>query len=187
MSDLTINLKNSDIEIHNNYAEPWKVTLVDTGEESMTGGRIKRISSYLNQDDSFCLTYGDGLADINIKDAINFHQQHDKLATITAVQPMGRFGALEINDDQIINFQEKPKGDGGFINGGFFILSTKVLNYINEGDKTIWEQSPLKNLANDRQLMSYKHQGFWHAMDTLRDKNYLESLWSEKKAPWKIW
>lgn len=187
MSDLTINLQNDDLEIHNNYSEPWKVTLVNTGDDSMTGGRIKRIKSYLNEDEPFCLTYGDGVSDVNIADSIQFHKSHGKLATVTAVQPAGRFGALEIENNQIKSFQEKPKGDGSFINGGFFVLSPKVLDYIKEGDKTIWEQSPLKGIASDDQLMSYKHEGFWQPMDTLRDKNYLEDLWQKKKAPWKIW
>lgn len=187
MSDLTVNLQNNDIDIHNNYAEPWKVTLVNTGEESMTGGRIKRIASYLDGETSFCLTYGDGLSDINIAESIAFHQQHGKLATVTAVQPAGRFGALDIENNQIKKFQEKPKGDGSFINGGFFVLSLKVIDYITEGDSTIWEQSPLKNLATDGELMSYKHEGFWQPMDTLRDRDYLEKLWNNKKAPWKTW
>jgi glucose-1-phosphate cytidylyltransferase len=187
MSDLTINLQNDDLEIHNNYSEPWKVTLVNTGDNSMTGGRIKRISSYLDGEDAFCLTYGDGVSDVNIAEAIKFHKKHGKLATVTAVQPAGRFGALEIENNQIKKFQEKPKGDGSFINGGFFVLSPKILDYIKEGDSTIWEQSPLKNLAADGELMSYKHSGFWQPMDTLRDKNYLEDLWHQKKAPWRIW
>jgi glucose-1-phosphate cytidylyltransferase len=187
MSDLTINLQNNDLEIHNNYSEPWKVTLVNTGDSSMTGGRLKRVASYLDGEDTFCLTYGDGLSNINIVNSIEFHKKHGKLATVAAVQPAGRFGALEIEDNQIRKFQEKPKGDGSFINGGFFVLSRKVLDYIKEGDETIWEQSPLKNLAADGELMSYKHEGFWQPMDTLRDKNYLEELWQQKKAPWKVW
>jgi glucose-1-phosphate cytidylyltransferase len=187
MSDLTINLQNNDVEIHNNYAEPWKVTLVNTGEGSMTGGRVKRISSYLADEDAFCLTYGDGLSDVNISNSIEFHKKHGKLATLTAVQPAGRFGALEIENNQIKKFQEKPKGDGSFINGGFFVLSPKVLDYITEGDSTIWEKSPLQKLASDGELMAYKHGGFWQPMDTLRDKNYLEELWDNNKAAWKIW
>ena len=187
MSDLTVNLENNNVEIHNNYAEAWRVALVNTGEESMTGGRLKRVASYLDGEEAFCLTYGDGLSDLDIAGSIEFHKKHGKLATVTAVQPAGRFGALEIENNQIKNFQEKPRGDGSFINGGFFVLSPKVLDYIKEGDKTIWEQSPLKNLALDGQLMSYEHRGFWQPMDTLRDKNYLEELWNSKKAPWKIW
>ena len=187
MSDLTVNLRNNDCEIHNNYSDPWKVTLVNTGDNSMTGGRIKRIAPYLDNEDPFCLTYGDGLSDVNISESIEFHKNHGKLATVTAVQPDGKFGALKIENDQIKKFQEKPKGDGSFINGGFFVLSPKVLDYIKEGDGTVWEQSPLKNLASDGELMSYKHEGFWQPMDTLRDKNYLEDLWYQKKAPWKIW
>jgi glucose-1-phosphate cytidylyltransferase len=187
MSDLTINLENNDLKIHNNYAEPWKITLVNTGDSSMTGGRIKRISSYLEGEDAFCLTYGDGLSDINIADSIKFHKKHGRHATLTSVQPAGRFGALEIENHQIKKFHEKPKGDGSAINGGFFVLSPKVLDYIKEDDGTIWEQSPLRNLAEDGELMSYKHEGFWQPMDTLRDKNYLEELWHQKNAPWKIW
>lgn len=187
MSDLTVNFKNNNVEIHNNNAEPWKVTLVNTGEETMTGGRIKRIAPYLDNEDPFCLTYGDGLSDVNITESIDFHKNHGKYATISAVQPVGRFGALVLENNQVKKFQEKPKGDGSFINGGFFVLSPRVLDYIKEGDATIWEQSPLKNLVSDGQLMSYKHQGFWQPMDTLRDKNYLEELWDNRKAPWKIW
>ena len=187
MSDLTIDLSNNDIKIHNNYSESWKITLVNTGEDSMTGGRIKRISEYVKDEDFFCLTYGDGLSNVNIAESINFHKKHQKLATLTAVQPSGRFGALEIENNKITKFQEKPKGDGGYINGGFFILSPKVISYIKDGDKTIWEQSPLQNLAIDQQLMAFKHDGFWQPMDTLRDKNYLDELWNSKNAPWKIW
>jgi glucose-1-phosphate cytidylyltransferase len=187
MSDLTIDLSNNNIQIHNNYSEPWKITLVDTGQESMTGGRIARVRTYLEGEESFCLTYGDGLANVDIGNLINFHKSHNKIATVTAVQPAGRFGALEIEDNQILKFQEKPKGDGNYINGGFFVLDNKVLDYIKDGDSTVWEQEPLKNLASDGELMSFIHDGFWQPMDTLRDKNYLESLWSKKKAPWKIW
>jgi glucose-1-phosphate cytidylyltransferase len=161
--------------------------LVNTGEDSMTGGRIKRISEYVKDEDFFCLTYGDGLSNVNIVESINFHKKHQKLATLTAVQPSGRFGALEIENNKITKFQEKPKGDGGYINGGFFILSPKAISYIKDGDKTIWEQSPLQNLAIDQQLMAFKHDGFWQPMDTLRDKNYLDELWNSKNAPWKIW
>ncbi len=187
MSDLTIDLSDNNIKIHNNYSESWKITLVNTGEDSMTGGRIKRISEYVKDEDFFCLTYGDGLSNVNIAESINFHKKHQKLATVTAVQPSGRFGALEIENNKITKFQEKPKGDGGYINGGFFILSPKAISYIKDGDKTIWEQSPLQNLAIDQELMAFKHDGFWQPMDTLRDKNYLDELWNSKNAPWKIW
>jgi glucose-1-phosphate cytidylyltransferase len=187
MSDLTVNLLNNDLEIHNNYSEPWKVTLVNTGETSMTGGRIERVRPYIENEEAFCLTYGDGVSNVDIAASIAFHKQHGKLATVTAVQPAGRFGALEIDNHQVQRFQEKPKGDGSFINGGFFVLSPKILDYINEGSQTIWEQSPLKKLAADGELMSYKHDGFWQPMDTLRDKEHLEGLWQGKQAPWKIW
>lgn len=186
-SDLTVNLQNNAFEIHSNYAEPWRITLVNTGEESMTGGRIKRISRYISDDNEFCLTYGDGLSDVNIVQLINFHRGHGKIATLTAVQPAGRFGVLEIEDHQIKKFQEKPRGDGSFINGGFFVLSPKVLEYIKDGDSTVWEQSPMQNIALDGQLMCYKHHGFWQPMDTLRDKNYLQELWDNKQSPWKVW
>lgn len=184
MSDVTFDLSNNTSKIHNNYAEDWKVTLVDTGEDSMTGGRIKRIYDYVKDDENFCLTYGDGVSDVNIAELIKFHKDHKKLATLTATQPPGRFGALHIDNKNLITeFQEKPDGDGNFINGGFFVLSPKVISYI-EGDKTLWEQEPLKNLAKDNQLMAFKHKGFWQPMDTLRDKNYLEELWQSGKAPW---
>ena len=187
MSDLTINLKNNDIKIHNSFAEPWNVTLIDTGEDSMTGGRIARIKEYVKDEEFFCLTYGDGVADINISDLIKFHKEQKRLATLTAVKPAGRFGALEIEDNFVKKFQEKPKGDGGYVNGGFFVLSPKAIDYIKEGDKTVWEKSPLNDLSKDEQISAFKHEGFWQPMDTLRDKNYLEELWSDKKAPWKIW
>ena len=187
MSDVTFDMQNNSMNINRARAEPWNVTLVDTGEETMTGGRIKRIAPYLDNEDPFCLTYGDGLSDVNITESIDFHKNHGKYATLSAVQPAGRFGALDIDNNQIKKFQEKPKGDGSFINGGFFVLSPKVIDYIKEGDSTIWEQSPLKNLALDGQLMSYKHHGFFNPMDTLTDRNYLEKLWVNKEAPWKIW
>lgn len=187
MSDVTFDLSNNSKKIHNSKAENWKVTLVDTGEETMTGGRIKRIYNYIRNDPAFCLTYGDGVADVNITELIKFHESHKKLATMTATQPPGRFGALSINQkQQITEFREKPAGDGSFINGGFFVLSPKVIDYI-EDDNTLWEQEPLVNLAQDKQLMAFKHNGFWQPMDTLRDKNYLEELWSLGKSPWKIW
>lgn len=187
MSDLTINLSDNSIEIHNNFAEDWKITLVDTGDESMTGGRVKRIKNFIKDDESFCLTYGDGVSNVDVGKLIDFHKSHGKLATLTATQPPGRFGALHIDGKNLItDFHEKPDGDGNFINGGFFVLSPKVIDYI-EGDKTLWEQEPLKNLAKDGELMAYKHTGFWQPMDTLRDKTQLEELWQSGKAPWKIW
>jgi glucose-1-phosphate cytidylyltransferase len=186
MSDLTVNLNDDSLEIHNNYSERWKVTLVDTGDNTMTGGRIARIRNYIKEEENFCLTYGDGLSNVNITELIQFHKQHGKLATLTAVQPAGRFGALDIDGNKVINFQEKPQGDGSFISGGFFVLSKKVLDLI-ESDETVWEQDPLKKLAGTGELLSYKHTDFWHPMDTLRDKIYIESLWKNRKAPWKIW
>ncbi len=185
MSDVTINLKDNNIEIHSVKAEPWKVTLVDTGLDTMTGGRIKRIRNYI-KDETFMLTYGDGVADINIKKLIEFHKKHGKYATVTAVQPSGRFGALDIEREKVISFKEKPKGDGTWINGGFFVLEPEIFEYI-EGDDTIWEKEPLENLARDGQLMAFKHEGFWKAMDTLRDKRELEALWQSGNPPWKVW
>jgi glucose-1-phosphate cytidylyltransferase len=185
-SDVTFNMKDNEMLVHEKRAEPWTVTLVDTGDETMTGGRLKRVASYLEEDETFCFTYGDGVADIDIKKLIDFHQEHGKDATLTATYPPGRFGALDIENNQVLRFQEKPRGDGASINGGFFVLSKKVINRIS-GDETIWEQEPLKSLAQDGQLMSYKHEGFWQPMDTLRDKNKLEELWDNNKAPWKVW
>jgi glucose-1-phosphate cytidylyltransferase len=186
MSDVTFDMRENKMHVHNMRAEPWKVTLVDTGDNSMTGGRLARVREHIKDEEAFCFTYGDGLSDIDIKNSIAFHYAHKKLATLTATYPPGRFGALDIKDAQVTNFKEKPKGDGGMINGGFFVLSPEVLNYIN-GDDCIWEQEPLNQLAQEGQLMAYEHQGFWQPMDTLRDKVYLESLWSEGRAPWKIW
>ena len=185
-SDVTFNMDENDMVVHHKRAEPWKVTLVDTGDDSMTGGRLKRVLPYLKNEKVFCFTYGDGVADINITELINFHKSHGKLATLTAAFPPGRFGALNIVDNQVKKFEEKPKGDGALINAGFFVLSTKVIERI-EGDSTIWEQEPLKGLAHDGQLMSFKHSDFWQPMDTLRDKKYLEKLWKAGNAPWKIW
>ena len=185
-SDVTFNMDENDMVVHHKRAEPWKVTLVDTGDDSMTGGRLKRVLPYLKNEKVFCFTYGDGVADINITELINFHKSHGKLATLTAAFPPGRFGALNIVDNQVKKFEEKPKGDGALINAGFFVLSTKVIERI-EGDSTIWEQEPLKGLAHDGQLMSFKHSDFWQPMDTLRDKKYLEKLWQAGNAPWKIW
>ena len=185
MSDVTFDIKNNQMEVHRKFAEPWKVTLVDTGLETMTGGRLKRVKEYV-QDDTFCFTYGDGLSDVNISDLILFHKTRKTLATITAVQPPGRFGKLNLHDDKIADFQEKPAGDGNWINGGFFVLEPKVLDYI-QNDSTVWEREPLEKLAKEGQLSAYKHKGFWNAVDTLRDKNYLEELWNSGKARWKIW
>ncbi len=186
MSDVTFDMTKNNMKVHHKRAEPWKVTLVNTGEETLTGGRIKRISDYVQDDDSFCLTYGDGLSDIDIKKLISFHTDHKKIATLSAPFPPGRFGALEISNNEVLKFNEKPRGDGARINGGFFVLSPKVIDYISN-DKTIWEREPLNSLATDGQLMSYFHDGFWHAMDTLRDQQYLEDLWQKKEAPWKVW
>lgn len=187
MSDVTFDFSDNSTKIHNNYSENWKVTLVDTGEETMTGGRIKRIYDYVKDDEEFCLTYGDGVSNVNIGELIKFHKSHKKLATLTATQPPGRFGALNIDvNNQITQFQEKPVGDGNFINGGFFVLSPQVIKYIGN-DKTLWEQEPLINLAKEQQLMAFKHNGFWQPMDTLRDKNHLEDMWQSGQAPWKMW
>jgi len=186
-SDVTFDMRNNKTEIHQNGAEPWKVTLIDTGENSMTGGRIKRVKDYIGNE-TFCLTYGDGVSDINIKDLIDFHRDQKTLATLTAVQSPGRFGAfrLDKNQQKISAFKEKPKGDGAWINGGFFVLEPGVMDYI-EGDLTIWEREPLEKLSQDGELAAYKHQGFWHPMDTLRDKNTLEKMWENGEAPWKVW
>ncbi|MBB6458890.1 glucose-1-phosphate cytidylyltransferase [Flammeovirga kamogawensis] len=186
MSDITFNMIDNKIEIHEKRAEPWTITLVDTGDSSMTGGRLGRVGKYLKDEDTFCFTYGDGVGDINIKALIDFHQSHGKEATLTATFPPGRFGALDIQEGEVKQFQEKPRGDGALINGGFFVLSPNVLKRI-EGDGTVWEQEPLKGLAADGQLMAFKHEGFWQPMDTLRDKMHLEELWETKKAPWKLW
>tara|TARA_S200000501_G_C20855830_1_gene757708 strand:- start:447 stop:1217 length:771 start_codon:yes stop_codon:yes gene_type:complete len=185
-SDVTIDISRNNLEIHAKNSEPWKVTLIDTGEDTMTGGRLKRVEKYIKED-IFCFTYGDGLADIDINKLLDFHKSTNKLATLTAVQPPGRFGSLDISEGGIVeSFQEKLLGDGGWINGGFFVLNKKVINFIDD-DKTIWEQEPLRSLSRKKQLNAYKHYGFWHPMDTLRDKKYLESLWLTKNAPWKIW
>jgi len=173
------------MDVHQKNAEPWRVTLVDTGEETMTGGRVKRVAAYLGRDD-FCLTYGDGLCDVDIRKLIEFHKAQGKLATVTAIQPPGRFGALDLQGSLIAAFKEKPQGDGSWINGGFFVLSPKVLDYI-AGDDTIWEREPMERLARERQLSAYMHAGFWQCMDTLRDKNLLESHWQSGRAPWKVW
>jgi len=185
MSDVTIDMNDNSVEVHQKSVEPWKVTLVDTGMDSMTGGRLRRVKKFIG-DETFCFTYGDGLGDINISELVNFHKEKKKIATVTAVQPPGRFGSLEIDGDDVINFKEKPSGDGNWINGGFFILEPKVLDYIND-DSTVWEKDPLEKLASQRQLNVYKHKQFWHPLDTLRDKKYLEELWDSNKAPWKTW
>lgn len=186
MSDITFDMQKNTMEVHNKRAEPWKVTLVDTGEKSMTGGRLRRVAEHVKNEENFCFTYGDGVSDINITESIKFHQAHGKSATLTATYPPGRFGALDIESGQVINFKEKPKGDGAMINGGFFVLKPKVLDYLVD-DSTIWEQEPLMNLAENGELMAFEHQGFWQPMDTLHDKNLLENLWETNKAPWKTW
>lgn len=185
-SDVTIDLQNNKMEIHNNSSEPWKVTLIDTGLETMTGGRVKRAQKFL-QDETFLLTYGDGVSNVNIDALTEFHKKSGRLMTLTSVQPEGRFGALDLDGDFIRKFAEKPKGDGSWINGGFFVCEPKVLDYITEGDSTILERSPLENLAKDRELVAYKHDSFWQPMDTLRDKMNLEQLWAKNQAPWKVW
>ncbi len=186
MSDVTFDFANNAMHVHEKRAEAWKVTLVDTGDKSMTGGRLRRVAPYLEGEEAFCFTYGDGVGDINISAAIDLHKKCRKKATLTATYPPGRFGALDIVGKQVKSFQEKPKGDGGTINGGFFVLSPDVIDYI-EGDETIWEQEPLMRLAEEGELMAYEHTGFWQPMDTLRDKQLLERLWENGKAPWKIW
>ncbi len=186
MSDVTFDMANNRMEVHHKHAEPWKVTLVDTGDDSMTGGRLKRVADYVQGEEAFCFTYGDGVSDVDISASIAFHRQHGKLATVTAVQPPGRYGALHMDGAAVQGFTEKPRGDGGLINGGFFVLSPQVLNRI-AGDSTSWEQEPLMGLAAEGQLMAYEHTGFWQPMDTLREKNLLEELWSSGRAPWKRW
>ena len=185
-SDVTFNMQDNKMIVHEERAEPWTVTLVDTGDDSMTGGRLKRVSPYLMGEESFCFTYGDGVSDVNISELIAFHKKHGKDATLTATYPPGRFGALEIVNNEVLQVQEKPRGDGALINGGFFVLSPKVIDRIQD-DFTIWEQEPLKGLAKENQLMAFKHEGFWQPMDTLRDKYLLEELLESNKAPWKLW
>jgi len=186
MSDVTFDFRANRMEVHDNKTEPWKVTLVDTGLETMTGGRLKRIEPYVVPGEDFCLTYGDGVGDIDVRTLIDFHRKHGLLATVTATRPPGRFGALELDNEAVRSFQEKPLGDGGYINGGFFVLSPRVFGYI-DGDHTVWEQKPMRTLAQEGQLAAFRHDGFWHPMDTLRDKNYLEELWATKRPPWKTW
>ena len=186
MSDITFDMQHNKMEVHQRYAEPWKVTLVDTGEETMTGGRLKRVKNYVKNEEAFCLTYGDGVGDVNITELIAFHKAQQAKATLTAVLPPGRFGALEMGGNKVHSFREKPKGDGAMINGGFFVLSPQVIDYITD-DKTIWEREPLERLAEEGELAAYPHHGFWQPMDTLRDKMHLEELWESGKAPWKVW
>ncbi|MBK7137200.1 MAG: glucose-1-phosphate cytidylyltransferase [Rhodocyclales bacterium] len=186
MSDVTFDMEHNRMEVHQRKAEPWRVTLVDTGEDTMTGGRLKRVADYVRGEEAFCFTYGDGVADIDITHEVAFHRQHGKWATVAAVQPPGRYGALQMAGERVAGFSEKPRGDGGLINGGFFVLSPKCLDLI-EGDQASWEGEPLTRLAELGQLMAFSHQGFWQPMDTLRDKNLLESLWDSGKAPWKAW
>jgi glucose-1-phosphate cytidylyltransferase len=186
MSDVTFDLQTNEMVVHKGRAEPWKITLVDTGDSSQTGGRLLRVKSYVENDDAFCFTYGDGLTDLNISEAVKFHHLHKKLATVTATYPPARFGALTLNENTVEGFEEKPEGEGGMINGGYFVLSPKVCDLI-EGDHTTWENEPLRKLAEMRQLMAFKHTGFWHPMDTLRDKQKLQSLWDNRAAPWRKW
>lgn len=185
-SDVTFDFQQNSVQVHQRRTEPWRVTLVDTGELSMTGGRLRRVTEYVSDEEAFCFTYGDGLGDMNISETIDFHREHGKLATLTATYPPGRFGAINIQGKQVRSFKEKPKGDGALINGGFFVLSPQVLRLIRD-DSTIWEQDPLMQLAQEGQLMAYEHHGFWQAMDTLRDKVLLEELWASGSAPWKKW
>ena len=185
LSDVTFDMRNNKMEVHQNNAEPWRITLVDTGEHTMTGGRLKRVEAYVNDED-FCFTYGDGVSDVNIKELIRYHQELGVKATLTAVQPPGRFGALNFDGNKITSFQEKPVGDGGWINGGFFVCSPSVFEYLDD-DHTIWESKPLESLAREGELSAYFHKNFWQPMDTLRDKIHLEELWASGKAPWKVW
>jgi glucose-1-phosphate cytidylyltransferase len=186
MSDVTFDMAMNRMEVHQQNAEPWKVTLVDTGEETMTGGRLKRVAPYLHGEDAFCFTYGDGVSDVNIAELIAFHKSQKVKATLTATFPPGRFGALDFDGHKILSFKEKPKGDGAMVNGGFFVLSPEVIKLISN-DATIWESGPLEKLASEGQLAAFQHSGFWQPMDTLRDKNHLEELWASGSAPWKVW
>ncbi|MBD1152952.1 glucose-1-phosphate cytidylyltransferase [Pelagibacterales bacterium SAG-MED22] len=187
LSDVTFQMKDNRMEVHQNNSEPWTVTLVDTGENTMTGGRLKRIKKYIKNEEAFCLTYGDGLSDVNISDLIKFHRKHGKQATVTAIRPQGRYGALKFGSKDIVErFQEKPDGDGSWINGGFFVLNPSVIDLI-EGDQIAWESDPLHNLAKNNQLYAFRHEGFWHPLDTLREKILLNEMWNNGNAPWKIW
>jgi glucose-1-phosphate cytidylyltransferase len=183
--DVSFDLATGSIEVHRSESEPWRVTLVDTGEQTMTGGRLKRVLPYV-QDEDFCFTYGDGVADVDISALVAFHREQGRIATVTAVQPPGRFGALDLEGERVREFEEKPRGDGGWTNGGFFVLSPEVARYL-DGDETVWEQEPMRALAREGQLASYRHRGFWQAMDTLRDRNHLEQLWDSGRAPWRVW
>jgi glucose-1-phosphate cytidylyltransferase len=185
-SDITFDMRNNRMEVHHQRAEPWNVTLVDTGDESMTGGRLRRVAQYVIDEEAFCFTYGDGVSDVDIGASIAFHKSHGKAATLTATFPPGRFGALDMEGDRVQQFLEKPRGDGSMINGGFFILSPSVLAYL-DSDATVWEQQPLQRLATEGQLMAFEHHGFWQPMDTLRDKHLLEELWASGRAPWRKW
>jgi glucose-1-phosphate cytidylyltransferase len=186
MSDVTFDMASNQMQVHQQKAEPWRVTLVDTGDDTLTGGRLKRVADYIKEEEAFCFTYGDGVSDVDIGALVRYHQQHGKLATVTAVLPPGRYGALERSGDQVTEFVEKPRGDGGVINGGFFVLSPRCLELI-EGNSSSWEGKPLKDLSSMGEMMAYEHRGFWQPMDTLRDKNMLEELWESGSAPWKIW
>lgn len=186
MSDVTFDMQSNNMEVHQRNAEPWRVTLIDTGDTTQTGGRLKRVASYVKDEELFCFTYGDGLSDVDIGALIDFHKSHGKWATITAVSPPGRYGALELNDTRVAGFTEKPHGDGGLINGGFFVLSPQCLDLI-EGDDMPWEAAPVTQLAQKNQLMAFEHRGFWQPMDTLREKHLLQSLWEKGRAPWKVW
>ena len=186
MSNVTFDMTENQMEVHEQHVEPWRVTLVDTGDETQTGGRLSRVTPYLDNDETFCFTYGDGVADVDVKKSIEFHNSHGCLATVTAVQPPGRFGALLLDGEAVAGFSEKPRGDGGLVNGGFFVLESGCLELI-EGDDTVWEEGPLRRLAADGQLRAFRHDGFWQPMDTLRDRHYLERLWVSGEAPWKIW
>lgn len=186
MSDVTFDMRENRMEVHQRYADPWRVTLVDTGENTLTGGRLKRVADYVRDEEAFCFTYGDGLSNVDVAELLRFHKAHGKKATVTAVQPPGRYGALQLDGHQVYGFAEKPRGDGGLINGGFFVLSPSVLEYI-PGDETPWESAPLERLAEDGELMAFEHRGFWQPMDTLREKNQLEELWVSGRAPWKVW
>jgi glucose-1-phosphate cytidylyltransferase len=186
MSDVTFDMQHNRMEVHQRYAEPWKVTLADTGDETMTGGRLKRVATYLQNEEVFCFTYGDGVSDVNINDLITFHKKQKVKATLTATLPPGRFGALDLIGHKVFSFKEKPKGEGSLINSGFFVLSPDVIDLI-EDDTTIWERNPLETLASQGQLAAFQHKGFWQPMDTLRDKVHLEEMWQAGKAPWKVW
>lgn len=186
MSDVTFDMRSNTMEVHHERAEPWTVTLVDTGDNSMTGGRLLRVAKFVRDDEAFCFTYGDGVSDVDITATINFHRRHGKAATLVATQPPARFGLLDIRDRKVVQFKEKPAADGSMINGGYFVLTPKVLNELKD-DSTIWEQEPLMNLAAQSELMAWEHSGFWQPMDTLRDKHHLEELWASGRAPWKVW